>query len=437
MNLEKVGPEESKRILRQWIKTTIEERQKFEVKRLHMPNPHAAHTSSCLKSHVVGLDKQYKECKDLLVDFKLDKTRSQNDLMEKKHESPNEENDHPASSTRGRGRGRGTGRGRGRGKTIKVDPDSGEYMESSNLALISRKKPRSALGAARSQDSEDSEVMPQLPLPHPQDGYGWDEDDVQDQQVKIEDKEGEEEEEERLIRKTRPNSSSSRKALLSNNTHDATVEQNKGDLSANAQDLINRVSKAANIGHPKDGKSSKDKDILQPTSKPEGLSSSKKTVVKREESDQLNHLVRKVEHDLDSDNDSIQDSRTPKRQKIDQSDYGREADNNSRKPKAILPPDVANLRQRSRHPVVSMRKTGAIKTVSEREKNSLESTPQPPALKSFSSTESTEPAAVKRTRSAMLLESPKRADGNTRKSKESVQASIISEEDLYKELEKN
>ncbi|KAF9897063.1 hypothetical protein BX616_006246, partial [Lobosporangium transversale] len=71
MNLEKVTLEESKRVLRQWIKTTIEERRKFE------------RLSDSLKEHVHGLDRQYKECKSLLADFKLDKRRSQSDMMEK------------------------------------------------------------------------------------------------------------------------------------------------------------------------------------------------------------------------------------------------------------------------------------------------------------------------------------------------------------------
>jgi hypothetical protein len=38
MKLEKVEEDESKMILQQWVKTMIEERQKFEVKHNNQPN---------------------------------------------------------------------------------------------------------------------------------------------------------------------------------------------------------------------------------------------------------------------------------------------------------------------------------------------------------------------------------------------------------------
>ncbi|KAF9100804.1 hypothetical protein BGX27_000251 [Mortierella sp. AM989] len=461
MTLEKVEPEESKAILKQWIKNTIEERQKFE------------RLSNSLKAHVVGLDRQYKECKDLLVDFKLDKRRSQNDLLEKfralintkkekivklvksnnslqermellenalkeerrkvavlegkkiedtdidlsdikKQEGLETADAQSSASARGgRGRGRGTGRGRGRGRTIKNE-ESEEYVEPLGLVSRSRKKPlKSAVNASRSQDSQEADIELSQPLPHPQDGYGWNEDADEALNIKNEEGEEEDEEDEPLIRKSsRRNPKGSPSAVLpQSNTNIESTRHHLDDLSAGAQDLISRVSKAANIGSPH-------------------ASPTKKTV-KREDSDHLDPFRHSLVKETKSDRDQSLESRSPKRHKAEKNK------DSAGKSNTTASPDNANVRLRSRYPVVSMRKTTVTKVVIDR--NSTEGTPHSPLLRSFPSAESSAPEGVKRTRSSILLEASRRTDhANGRRTKDNaavITASITSEEDLYKELE--
>ncbi|KAF9348403.1 hypothetical protein BGX26_000197 [Mortierella sp. AD094] len=497
MNLEKVNPEESKSILKQWIKTTIEERQKFE------------HLSSSLKAHVVGLDRQYKECKDLLVDFKLDKRRSQNDLLEKfralintkkekivklvnsnsslqermellenalkeerrkvallegkkvedtdidlndikKQEDGESGGSQPTSSTRGgRGRGRGAGRGRGRGKAVKVEQDS--EVESSGPGPRSRKKAikaekKTAVGTDRFEDADGEENELPQPLPHPQDGYGWDEDVDGALHTKNEE---DEEEEEPLVRKSTRNNKKELSSTIkpASDAISESVKHHLDDLSAGAQDLINRVSRVASIGKAilnfielyarvkgfsKEEKS-RIKESLSLTSTSVNLSPTKRAV-KREESDQSDLLLgRRLVQDTDTKTDSEQnpDNHQPKRLKTNKRNNSKDADVGTKKTSTTSPPNVANASSRSR------RKVGIAKVVVDR--NSLDVTPQSPLLRSFPSTESSVPEGVKRTRSSVLLETSRRSDlSNSRRGKDNAavaSASIISEEDLYKELE--
>ncbi|KAF9204870.1 hypothetical protein BGZ49_004768 [Haplosporangium sp. Z 27] len=465
MNLEKVDPEESKAILKQWIKTTIEERQKFE------------HLSSSLKAHVVGLDRQYQECKELLVDFKLDKRRSQNDLLEKfralintkkekivklvnlnnslqsrmellekalkeerrkvaglegkeiedtdtnladikKQEDSENDEKHSNVNARGRGRGRGGGRGRGRGRAIKVEHGSEGHTESANLVISSRKKPMKVeKNTIKSQDFGNSDIDTPQPLPHPQDGYGWDEDDDGILPTKNED-----EDEEPLMRKfSRNNKRSSSTMTPVSDAISEPVKNHLEDLSASAQDLISRVSKAASTDHLKDQK----RDIKRSPSTSLRSSPTKKGV-KREESDQADFLLghrivqeTNIEHELDLS------SHSPKRHKVDKS-IGEGSSN--RKPNLVTP-----LSHKTRHPVISMRRTAAKVVV---DRNSLDIAPQSPLSRSSSADGSAPLFSIKRSRSSMILESPRKADHRRTKDITAVaSASIISEEDLYKELE--
>ncbi|KAF9400570.1 hypothetical protein BGX21_004007 [Mortierella sp. AD011] len=481
MNLEKVNPEESKSILKQWIKTTIEERQKFE------------HLSSSLKAHVVGLDRQYKECKDLLVDFKLDKGRSQNDLLEKfralintkkekiaklvnsndslkermeslengieerrkvallqgkkvedididltdikKQEDSETGSSQTTSSTRGgRGRGRGTGRGRGRGKAVKVEQDS--EMKSPEPGPGSGKKAiktekKTAVGDDRFEDADSVESELPQPLPHPQDGYGWDED--VDSALNTKNEEGEEEEEPLVRRNTRnkkKESSSGTKPV--SNAIGESVKHHLLDLSAGAQDLINRVSRAASIGLSNEERS-RVKEPLSLTSTSANLSLTKRAV-KREESDQSDLLLGR---DTKNDSEQNTEEHQPKRHKTDKNNNSKNTDDSAKKTSTTSPFDAASARSRSRYPVVSMRKAGVAKAVADI--NSLDAAPQSPQLRTFPSAESSVPEGVKRTRSSILLETSRRLDlSSSRRGKDHAavaSASIISEEDLYKELE--
>ncbi|KAG0001704.1 hypothetical protein BGZ79_004280 [Entomortierella chlamydospora] len=476
MNLEKVNPEESKSILKQWIKTTIEERQKFE------------HLSSSLKAHVVGLDRQYKECKDLLVDFKLDKRRSQNDLLEKfralintkkekivklvnsnnslkermeslenalreerrkvallegkkaedididltdikKQENNETGGSQTTSSTRGgRGRGRGAGRGRGRGKAVKAEQDSevkspGPGPGSGKKAIKTEKK--TAVGNDRFEDADIVENELPQPLPHPQDGYGWDED--VDSALNTKNEEDEEEEEPLVRRNTRNSKKESSSAIKPvSDAIGESVKHHLLDLSAGAQDLINRVSRAASIGLSNEEKN-RVKESLSLTSTSTNLSLTKRAV-KREESNQSDLLLGR---DTKTDSEKNTEGRQPKRLKTDKNNNSKNAGDGAKKTSTASPLDAANARSRSR------RKAGVAKAVADR--NSLDAAPQSPQLRSFPSAESSVPEGVKRTRSSILLETSRRLDlSSSRRGKDHAavaSASIISEEDLYKELE--
>ncbi|KAF8921755.1 hypothetical protein BGZ58_003894 [Dissophora ornata] len=484
MALEKVTPEGSKKILKQWIKTTIEERQKFE------------HLSDSLRGHVVSLDQQYKECKNLLVDFKLDKRRSQSDLMEKfralintkkekiaklvksncslqermeqletalkeerrkravlegkkvgdaetdpsdimKQEGLDEDDDKKSTplSTRGSGRGRGRGRGGGRGR--------GKFK------------------AADHEYEETEEVLPQvsLPLPHPQDGYGWDEEDTGSRSKHAEGHDDDEEGDERLLRRPPRQPLMSLKRVSSSSSASApgsglltaereSMRHHLDDLSAGALNLIDRVSKVAQIGQPKDIKSG-GRDVLSTSST--ALSTPQKPVIKREESDRARRLLhRAVERTPDRPETATiaglqKRHRTNSNSSIVSNSSNGSSRNNSgaesgtakNKTNVATPPEDSNssTRSRSRYPVVSMRKARTTKMSVD--KNTLDPTPHS-MLKSFASTESSLPSPENNKR-ARLTSSPetttsKRSAG-VRVQLVKNESSIISEEDLYKELE--
>lgn len=81
-------------------------------------------------------------------------------------------------SGRGRGRGRGTGRGsgKGRGETAARhgtdNPSQSSESASDTKWSTARVKSKNAGSTEASTTNDTNE--PRLPLPHPQDGYGWD-----------------------------------------------------------------------------------------------------------------------------------------------------------------------------------------------------------------------------------------------------------------------
>ncbi|KAF9987534.1 hypothetical protein BGZ65_003193 [Modicella reniformis] len=537
MTLEKIAPEESKKILQQWVKTMIEERQKFE------------HLSDSLKDHVVKLDHQYKECKDLLADFKLDKRRSQSDLMEKfrmlintkkekitkltkfskslqerveklenalkeerkkvaalenkkvdnndvdlveikEQEDSEDEDSKSTPNTRGagHGRGRGKGRGRGRGKASPADKETDDHADNGGMNSSQRSKAGSSSGPGlrikrlkqeakdvnnNSIDQDDMEPPP--PLAHPQDTYGWDEDDSAGR-ITLgggEDND-DDEEDEPLVRyssrhtaKVLPSTPSSSLSKSSVTNQQEVKKLNLEDLSAGAQKLIQRVSKAANYGvyktraHPKEDKSginvlrsstaSSTSATAQRSTPPPPQK--KRTLIKREGSDDVEMNLRCAPDQSESDNTDLNsdkrdnsffdvDGISPrKRLRAHSGDGSSNSDMvHSESSKGVLkarkgdttsPPEAtSSTRSRSRLPVVSMRKAGTSKAVVE--KGSLDATPPSP-LRSFLSVESSSPTAEpKVTRTTSSSDVSKRSTGNP---KEGPTPSIISEEDLYKELE--
>ncbi|KAF9349631.1 hypothetical protein BGX34_001682 [Mortierella sp. NVP85] len=524
MKLEKIAAEESKKILQQWVRTMIEERQKFE------------HLSKSLRDHVVSLDHQYKECRDLLADFKLDKRRSQSDLMEKfrmlintkkvkianltksnksrqdqierlenalkeerkkravlegkktngedvalpdtkGEEHSDDEDVKITASTKGT---KGVGRGQqGRGKSSSANVVTKKGSGSASTTELGLRIKRTKQGNKDTNNSNDSDsALPRQPLPHPQDSYGWDEDNAENTTMHAKVKEEEEEDDEPLVRNSSRRTMSSSTSGLSIADQES-VKHRLEDLPAGAQGLIQRVSKAASHVRPADSKNDSTKDrrlttsaasttstvsITSTSSTASGTSkvsaesatsrsSQKRTLVKREDSDQADrHLRRTIERgesdigysgNSRGDNSFLDPESVVPRKKHrvsgndDRSNPGnitertgaasttKEGDPTHRTDGA------SSSRGRGRLPIVSMRKAGATKPTVD--KNSLDATPQSPMRISPSIDNSLPSPQARLARTTSLADMSKRASGH--KAKDNALPSIASEEDLFKELE--
>ncbi|KAF9567260.1 hypothetical protein EC968_003464 [Mortierella alpina] len=303
MALKRVAAEESSEILRQWIKSTIEERIKIE------------YMASSLKSHVDGVKQQYQECNEALENFTKDKIEFTNNLLEKfrlllnskkekilklveaknkqqerienlekalkeerkmnaelrgkkiaeadvdisdvkKQDDSDAEEGASTTSVRGSGRGRGRGRGLGRGSgkgrgelTMRQGSDNpSQSSESASDTKLSKAKVKAKNTEHTLPSSMDDANKPQLPLPHPQDAYGWDGNGTSD---RGKDEKG------------------------------SVVEDEEEPLLRRGRSLLDRVSKAAaHVSSHQDNNA--DKLPLSP----------KKMAIKREESDAANVLLR-------------------------------------------------------------------------------------------------------------------------------------------------
>ncbi|KAI1321794.1 hypothetical protein EDD11_000070 [Mortierella claussenii] len=490
MTLQKVSSEESKKTLQQWIKTTIEERQKFE------------HLSESLKGHVVGLDRQYQECKDLLAGFKLHKRRSQNDMLEKfralintkkekivkliksntslqermealenalkeerrkravlegrkaqdadvdlsdikKQEDMDDEEVQADLVTKGvgcgtgRGRGRGRGRARGRGKTSPTAHDSDDAAEGSDAVpmpgLEAKRVKLERRIASRKGRYQDAEAELEQPLPllqnlgHPQDGYGWDEVEGADKSRFEKHSYDNDDEEEPLVHKSARGAAASSSTSLSA-AGEGAIQHHLNDLTAGAHKLISRVSRAANHGR------AKDENIRSLTSSP-----AQKEIIKREESDHADILLQR-KRGQESKGDYDQLSR--KRYRMNSNESSRnssESDNGVVAIKAAngTPHGNPNTRSRFRYPVVSMRKAGSAKPPVVHK--SLRDAAPPSSVRSVASVEvnsSMMGEGGQRVRSTgTIVGSPRRSTRGDKDPIAVASASIISEEDLYKELE--
>jgi len=198
------------------------------------------------------------------------------------------------STTKGanRGRGHGMGRGKGRGQTLKAN------LESSSDEVGG---PLKKEGEGEMDEGSNEDVEPQVPLPHPQDAYGWD-DDQRDA-----------DKDEPLIRPGARSTTSGR--------HSSRLDAPAGG----ALDLIDRVSKAA-----------KHQDA---DPRPQPI-----RALKQEYTDSSDSALLLRKHDVDTDSpqeESSSSSTKRKRQRSTSSDSPSTTD-------VVLP------RLRSRLPVFSM-----------------------------------------------------------------------------------
>lgn len=509
MKLEKIEEDESKTILQEWVKTMIDERQKFE------------NLSKSLKDHVVNLDQQYSEARDLLADFRLDKRRSQNDLMEKfrmlintkkikiaklttfnkailermekleealKEErkkrvalegkkasasgaelsdNKKEEDDSDEEVKVKGGKAAARSRGRGKASSGSDRSESAKKGSGSGLAIKRTKKDIKDEGQASDLDT----TVPQKPLPHPQDAYGWDDEDsaIKTTATARSAAAGEDEDEdEPLIRHSsrqavKPSTSSS--SGLS--TAEESMKFRLEDLTASAQGLLQRVSKAASHVRPTDNKGDTKDTQSTGSASSAGVSSSstthKRTFVKREESDQADKYLGRTTAGQGSESggstnnqdDSFVDPEgifPRKRHRVNSGDQDQSHHTNTAKTTKTTSTAAqssranesfsrsessGSTRGQGRVPIVSMRKPGSSKPIVD--KTSVDTTsPSPARISSTFSVDASFPSPdTKLSRTASSADMAKRQLGRTgsvvaNKSKDIAPPSIT---DLYKELE--
>ncbi|KAF9952953.1 hypothetical protein BGZ72_005796 [Mortierella alpina] len=452
MLLKRVAAEESSDILRQWIKSTIDERIKIEF------------TASSLKSHVDGIKQQYQECNEALENFTKEKIEFTNNLLEKfrlllnskkekivklvdvrnkqqerienlekalreerkvnaelqgkkiteadvdisdvKKQEDSDAEEEPASTSvrgsgRGRGRGRGTGRGSGKGRGelaarhgVDAPSQSSESASDTKRTNVKIKsKNTDCIQASTSDDAHE----PQPPRPHPQDGYGWDGNGASDK--------GKDE-------------------------TDKFLEDDEEPLVRRGKSLIDRVSKAAAHVHSHQDNDN-DKGSLSP----------RKRAIKREESDAADELLRRNQHDGDQSRHSSSHSENKSNKRLRSDDSGKVGSStentHSRKiTKADSPSESgASSRTRRNFPVVAMRRPGASKASLDR--NTPESAiSSPEGSSSLAGARgvrgNASPQMLRRTVSAAGARS-----GSARRAKDSASngGSIISHEDLIRNME--
>ncbi|GJJ77389.1 hypothetical protein EMPS_09748 [Entomortierella parvispora] len=428
MQLERVPPEKSQKLMRDWIRTTIEDRRRFE------------RLSTELKKHWQQVNEQLKDRQHALDRFIEDEKESKRNLMEKfralintkkkkigeltksnenmktrmqrlekalleerrtvaalkgqkiepgdleladiktKEEADSSDNAPTTSTTKGagRGRGRGRGRGKGRGQALKAHINSPSDEADS---------PVKKEGESEKDGESNNDVEPQEPLPHPQDTYGWDDD------------QGNADDDEPLIRRsarsTRAVGSATRSSPSSSGPM-STSSRHSSRLDAiagGALDLIDRVSNAA---RHRDAESR-----THPT-----------RTIKREHTDTSDSalLQRKYNLDTNSPQEESSSSRaTRKRQRSSSSDSPSTTE-------VILP------RPRTRLPVFSMRKAGAEKT----------DTKLSPDASAYSQVRVNSSSAASPSSSERRMRSYGRS---TSTSAGVSRAESINEEDLLKELE--
>ncbi|CAO3574085.1 unnamed protein product [Mortierella alpina] len=449
MVLKKVAAEESSEILRQWIKSTIEERMKIE------------YMASSLKSHVDGVKQQYKECNEALEGLTKEKIEFTNNLLEKfrlllnskkekivklidtrnkqqerienlekalreerrinaeqrgkkineadidisdvkKQEDSDADKGSNTTTARGSGRGRGRGRGLGKGSgkgrgELAVrhgadNPSQSSESASDTKSFKAKVKSKDTDQILASTKDAVNEFQP--PLPHPQDGYGWDASDIgKDEKGNVV-----EDEEEPLVRR--------------------------------GKSLIDRVSKAAAHVHSHQDKGT-DKMSLSPRK------------IKREESDAADVLLQRIQA---ADNQSRHSSShsekgTSKRVRSDDSESVESSmdSTHARKiTKADSPSETGgSSRPRRNFPVVAMRRPGASKASLDRNTpESAVSSPERPSSPAAAVARGVRvnalPELSRRTASAAGARS-----GLARRTKDSASngGSIISHEDLIRNME--
>ncbi|KAF9287733.1 hypothetical protein BGZ68_001342 [Mortierella alpina] len=482
MTLKRVAAEESSEILRQWIKSTIEERIKIE------------YMASSLKSHVDGIKQQYQECNEALENFTKEKIEFTNNLLEKVYvlgflkecvaaagfltlfrvallklaeqfrlllnskkekivklvatrnkqqerienlekalkeerrmnaelrgkrvteadvditdvkKQEDSDAEEGASTTnvrgsgRGRGRGRGTGRGsgKGRGETAARhgtdNPSQSSESASDTKRSTARVKSKNADSTEASTTDDTNE--PRLPLPHPQDGYGWDGDRASDNGK---DEKGN------------------------------VVEDEDEPLMRRGRSLIDRVSKAAAHVH-----SHQDNDTEKKSLSP------RKRAIKREESDATDMLLRRNQsEDRQSRRLGNQpENGTSKRLRSEDGESvgsSMESAHARKITKADSPSDNGgSSRPRRSFPVVAMRRPGASKASLDRNTpESAVSSPEGPSSLAGSRgvRVNSSPEMLRRSASAAGVRS-----GLARRTKDSASngGSIISHEDLIRNME--
>ncbi|KAF9983988.1 hypothetical protein BGZ75_004434 [Mortierella antarctica] len=235
MLLKRVATEESSEILCQWIKSTIEERMKIEymasslkshvdgVKQQYQECNEALEnftkekiefTNNLLEKfrlllnskkekivklvdmrnkqqeRIENLEKALREERKMNAELRGKKiTEADVDISDvKKQEASDAEEGANSTSMRGSGRGRGRGRGLGRGSGKgRAELASRQGADNPSQSSESASDTKLSRAKVKSMDTNYVEVStpydadePQLPLllPHPQDGYGWDGNDV-------------------------------------------------------------------------------------------------------------------------------------------------------------------------------------------------------------------------------------------------------------------
>lgn len=170
------------------------------------------------------------------------------DLSDTKREEHSDDEDVKiTASTKGaKGVGRGQ-QGRGKSSSANVATKKGSASTTEPGLRIKRTKQ----GNKDTNNSNDSDsALPRQPLPHPQDSYGWDEDNAENTTMHAKVKEEEEEEDEPLVRNSSRRTMSSSTSGLSIADQES-VKHHLEDLTPGAQGLIQRVSKAASHGMSK------------------------------------------------------------------------------------------------------------------------------------------------------------------------------------------
>ncbi|KAF9584183.1 hypothetical protein BGW38_007309 [Lunasporangiospora selenospora] len=483
IDLKKVSSEESEEILRQWIGATILDRKKFgllstelrdytsklssqyeecrklladfnlEKKRSQndlMEKFRAlintkktkigklAKTNETLQGQIKDLEKALKDERQqvaMLQGQKSETSGSDSVQIKAKKEAGGDISDGGPGSSRS-GRGKYHGRGQGRRKVIagivedepvvKTEHGADSHPESKTKKLDRRSK------ASHKQDakSADDDLVPYMSLPHPQDDYGWDEEDSVTECPRNDPKGG----------------LSSSTGLSAQET--ANAKRHLDDLSGGAQKLLERVSKAttkhsgsstkeeANLAEPailikQEVSVTESRSLLRRRRDPSSEGAQERQSPEGEE-ENLTRSTKKKQR-LESGGVS------PLRSGIGESRASKVASTTTESSPESTP------RTRSRYPVFAMRKAGAAKVEAPKQGPVLSTTSPNTSLRSTRSNEgpvfSTD---HKRTRvpsnpdSGIKKAALTRSDSHRRQKDGGggvAPPSIISVEELYKELE--